>query len=189
MCSEEQGQYISNIFLRPKPNNRVRMILDLNFFNDEFITYQHFKMHSLQTAIDLVTLGIFMTSIDLSDAYYSVSVRRDYRKFLRFRWEDRLMQFTCLPNGLACAPRLFTKLLNTVFAYFREKGCSAFQYIDDSIILHRDFHTCWDYTKFICDTLENLGFFVHRGKSVFSPSKQIIFLGFCIDSDSIPFRG
>lgn len=139
-------------------------------------------MHSLQTAIDLISQDIYMTSIDLSDAYYSVLVRTQGRKFLRFWWDNQLFQFTCLPNGLACAPRLFTKLLNLVFAFFREKGCSAFQYIDDSIIMHRDPEICKEHTMFICETLKDLGFFIHQTKSVFLCQNQIIFLGFWLDS-------
>lgn len=87
-------------------------------------------MESLQTAIDLCTLGCFMGSLDLSDAYYSVPVN-DHRKFLRFRWEGELLQCICLPNGLAQAPRKLTKILKPVFARLQEMGHSCFGYLDD----------------------------------------------------------
>ena len=41
--------------------------------------------------------GCFMTSIDLRDAYYSVPISPQHRKYLKFIWRDQLYQFTCLP--------------------------------------------------------------------------------------------
>ena len=44
-------------------------------------------METLQAALKLVTPGCFMASIDLKDAYYTVPVEKEHRKFLRFEWE------------------------------------------------------------------------------------------------------
>lgn len=57
-----------------------------------FLEYQHFKMESLQTALDLCTLRCYLGSLDLSDAYYSVPIHPEDRKFLRFRWEGEMLQ-------------------------------------------------------------------------------------------------
>ena len=46
-----------------------------------------------------------MASVDLKDAYYSVPIASEDRKFLKFEWKGDYYQYTCLPNGLACAPR------------------------------------------------------------------------------------
>lgn len=139
-------------------------------------------MHSLKTALDLVTPNVYMSSIDLSDAYFTVSIAQEYRKYLKFRWRGKLYQFTCIPNGLACAPRLFTRLLNSVFAYFRQQQWSCFQYIDDSIIIHPSFEKCRDITIKIAEILKKLGFYVHESKSCLTPDTKIVFLGFNIDS-------
>ena len=49
-----------------------------------------------------------MVAIDLQDAYYSIPIRSLDGTFLRFIWEGTLYEFTCLPNGFSCAPRIFT---------------------------------------------------------------------------------
>lgn len=103
-------KYLSPIFLRPKKDGTQRMILNLKKFN-KYVQYHHFKMDSLQTAIHLMTKDCFMASIDLKDAYYSVPIAASSRKYLCFQWAGQLYQYTCLPNGLASAPRIFTKLL------------------------------------------------------------------------------
>ena len=101
------SQIVSGIFLLPKKEGIFRLILNLKRFN-EFVTHHHFKMDSLQTIIKLVTPDCFMASIDMKDAYYSIPVESEDRKYLCFKWEDQFYEFTCLPNGLSCAPRQFT---------------------------------------------------------------------------------
>jgi hypothetical protein len=48
-----------------------------------------------------------MVSVDLRHAYYSVNMAAEHQKILRFMWDNKIYQYTCLPNGLACAPRFF----------------------------------------------------------------------------------
>ena len=67
------GEWISNIFLRPKPNGKFRMILDLTELNKK-IHYEHFKMFSLNTAIDSLDVNMWMASVDLKDAYYTINI-------------------------------------------------------------------------------------------------------------------
>ena len=110
------------------------MILDLKRLNED-ITYHHFKMDTLQKALTLVFPNCYMASIDLKDAYCSVSIWETDRKFLRFEWEGQLWQFDCMPNDLALAPRKFTKLLKPVFATLREKGHLSTAFLDDSLLL------------------------------------------------------
>lgn len=116
---ECEGQFISNIFLRPKPNGKNRLILDLTLLN-KFLVLQHFKMESLESALDLMPPDVFMATVDLQDAYFTILVHEEDRKFLKFRWQGKLFQFRGVPMGLACAPYMFTKFLIPVFAEFRE---------------------------------------------------------------------
>ena len=106
--THSQGEFVSSIFLRLKKNGvDYRMILNLKELN-KFIVYRHFKMDSLKTVTDLMTQGCYMASVDIKDAYYTVAIATEHQKFLKFRWRDKLYQYTCLPNGLASAPRMFT---------------------------------------------------------------------------------
>ena len=50
---------------------------------NEFVSYHHFKMDTIQTALKLMRPGSFMTSVDLKDAYYSVPVAKEDRKYLK----------------------------------------------------------------------------------------------------------
>jgi len=56
-----------------------------------------------------------MAVVDLKDAYYSIPIGAKDRQLLKFEWEGNYFHLTCLPNELASAPRLFTKVLKPVF--------------------------------------------------------------------------
>ena len=109
----DKDQFISTIFFRPKPDGTYRMILNLKGLNN-FIEYKHFKMEHLNNAILSVTRGCFMGSIDLRDAYYTVPIHEEYRKFVRFIWEGHVM-------GVSM-PRFWFKLRPPIIHKAHETG-------------------------------------------------------------------
>ena len=104
-------------------------------------------MDTIQTALKLIRPGCYMASIDLKDAYYSVPVADEDRKLLKFQWGDRYFQFTCLPTGLACAPRLFTKLLKPVYTHIRSMGHTCMSHIDDSLFVGYEFTMSYELAR------------------------------------------
>ncbi len=176
--------FLSNIFLRPKPTG-VRMILNLKNVN-QFIEYHKFKMETLESIIKLMRPNCFMSSLDLSDAYYSVNVATEHRKFLCFPWEGegvrKIYAYTCYPNGLSSAPRDFTKLLKPPLSYLRLQGVTIAIYIDDTYIQSDTLDGCKNSVCLTKDLLEELGFFINYKKSVLEPCQKIQMLGFILDS-------
>lgn len=114
--SHEEGEFISNIFLRPKKDGSFRIVLHLKDLN-QFVKYQHIKMDSIHTCTQLMRSGCYMACIDLKDAYYSVSIDKKHQKYLKFILDGTLYKFTCLAQGLSSAPRLFTKIMKPVFSH------------------------------------------------------------------------
>ena len=184
LACDEPDQIVSNIFLRPKKDGSYRMILDLTRLNKS-VKYSHFKMHSLHTATNMMRKGCWMGSVDLRHAYYSVLMHEDFRKYLRFRWDGILYQYRAMPNGLACAPRYFTKILNPVFACLREQGHEVFQYLDDSFVIAETEEKCLQSLHAVCDLLVQLGFVIHKEKSVLQPTHLLNFLGFQLNSEKM----
>ena len=182
-----QGQFVSNIFLRDKKDGSYRMILNLTYLNYS-VEYFHFKMDTLKTAINLMTPGCYMASIDFKDAYYSVPIYKPHRKFLRFRFQNQLYEFTCLPNGLSSGPRLFTKVTKPLFASLRQKGFINTVYIDDSLLYGDTFEECCDNVIETTHLSMELGFVVHYIKSIFQPTQIIEFLGFILNSQNMTVR-
>ena len=130
VTDHSDNEIISDIFLRHKKGRSHRMILNLKNLN-LYAAKVHFKMDTLHTITHLIERDCFMASIDLKDAYYSVPITREDRKYLRFLWQGTLFQFTCLPYGLSCMPRKFTKLLKPALSELHLRGHMSSAYIDD----------------------------------------------------------
>ncbi|CAG2233745.1 unnamed protein product [Mytilus edulis] len=169
----EINEFISPIFVRPKKNGEYRMILNLKELN-KHIEYQHFKMDSFESA--LIKENAYMSSVDLRHAYYSINIAEQHRKFLRFVWKEKYFQYSCLPNGIAMAPRLFTKIMKVVYASLRKMGYVNVGYIDDSLLLGDTELECKNNVTETVNMVSSLGFIVHKDKSVFTPKKCIKFL-------------
>ena len=154
----EEGEFISNVFLRPKKTpGKYRLILNLKPLTP-FIKYEHFKMDTIHTCIDLMMLQCFMASLDLQGAYFSVPIHRDYQKYLKFCWEGVLYKYVCMPQGLACAPRIFTKLLKPIFGTLRQQGYISSGYLDDLYLQVDTFDSCAANVQTTMELLVRLGF-------------------------------
>ena len=182
LSSHEDGQVISPIFTRPKKDGSHRVIFNLKKLN-ESVTYHHFKMDTLETAIRFMRPGCYMTSIDLKDAYYSIPIAEEHQKYLKFIWRDQLYAFTSLPMGLTSSPRIFTKVLKPVFSYLRSQfGHTCLGYIDDSFYLEDSYTECEEATLRAIQLFVSLGFKIHPEKSVIIPTQILEFLGFILNS-------
>lgn len=178
---ESQGQFVGHIFLREKKDGSQRPIFNLKQLN-KCVTYQHFKMEGLFLLKTILQRNDYMAKIDLKDAYLCVPMQSSHRQFLRFRWENRMFQFQCLPFGLASAPRDFTKLLKPAISLLRRLGTRMIVYLDDILILNQSEMGIRQDVCNVIHVLTNLGFIVNEKKSVREPHRVLEFLGFLINS-------
>ena len=138
-------------------------------------------MENLQSAITLMTPNYYMATIDLKDAYYSVSAAQNNRKYLGFKWKNQF-QFTCLPNGLSSAPRIFTKLIKPAYSILRCKGSENVGYIDDTYLNGNSIHECETNVAITTKLFRDLGLTLNMEKSVLLHSQVVTFLGFVSNS-------
>ena len=180
-ASYTEGEFISNIFTREKKDSKIRLILSLKRLNEN-CSYKKFKMTGFKTATDLISKECWMGSVDLVSAYYSIPIAKVDRKYLRFIWKNQRYEFTCYPNGLSQCPRNFTKLTKPIFSYLHSLGHVVTGYLDDTLIIGDTKAECLRAINDSIHIFQNLGFTIHKEKSVLEPTQQITFLGFTIDS-------
>lgn len=186
VCSPVTDQYISKIFLAPKPNGQKRFILNLKSFN-KYVIKSHFKMEDHRTAAKLIMEGAFLATIDLKESYLLVPVAHNYRKFLRFNFKSsNLKQFTYefngMPYGLSVAPRIFTKIMKEVVKYLRNLGFISVIYLDDILCIGSNYDNCLKNVQTTLRVLECLGFVVNYEKSCIEPKQKCKFLGFIFNT-------
>ena len=99
-------------------------------------------METQQSAIAAMRPYCFFASVDLDEAYYSIPIFKEHRKYFRFLQNRRKFQFTALVMGLSSSPRIFTKIIKPVFALLRSCGHVSAAYIDDSCLQCQTYDSC-----------------------------------------------
>ena len=144
------------------------------------------KIHSLSCLTRVYLCGKIET-IWIFDPAIKISFLFDFCTdvLLKFCFDGALYKYACFPNGLASAPRIFTKLLKPAYAILWSMGHLNSGYIDDSYLQGDTPAECH---KNVTDTITlftKLGFQIHPEKSVFIPSQKLTFLGFVLDSNAM----
>lgn len=122
------------------------MIIDSSDLKAD-LEYKHYKMENLQTALDLCVPGYFCLLLG------TYSERWQEIFDVQVAGVTELFQYTCLPNGLAQAPRKFTKILKPVLGKLQQQGHSCFAYIDDTFFMAESFQGCKKSIESLRETL------------------------------------
>ena len=109
-------------------------------------------------------------------------IHSDHQKYLKFMFNGTLYRYTCLPNGLSSAARIFTKLLKSVYSTLHNKGHLSSGYIDDSYLQGDTVEECQQNITDTACLFSRLGLHIHPTKSVLTPSNILTFLDFILNS-------
>lgn len=180
-CNRSKNDFISSVFLTPKPNGGHRFILNLKPLN-KFLPKAHFKMEDHRTAAKLVPQDGFLATIDLKEAYFLVPIHKNHQKYLRFEFDGQVYQFKVLPYGLSSAPRVFTKIMKEVINCLRDRGHRSVIYLDDILCIGDTYSECCKNVNETLALLSCLGFVVNYEKSSIKPQQTCKFLGFIFNT-------
>ena len=135
-------------------------------------------MESIPNVLNVIKKDAFMASIDLKDAFYSVPVVAHHQKYLS----------TYMPNGYGPAMRIFTKITKVPFSALRIQGHTSVAYVDDSYLQGDSYEICLKNVNDTIITLQSLSFTIHPEKSVLTPTQNLIYLGFIINSKDMTLK-
>ena len=180
---DEPGSFYGNLFTKSKKDGTLRVIFNLKSLTPS-LTKRHFKMETVKDVILMMRPNCLLSSIDFKHAFYSLPVNPKHRKFLRFVWNGKHMQFTCMPQGLGPASRVFTKILKPVTAHLRSIGLEISPYIDDIIAMHDDDDQYMPIATYAARLFDKLGYTINLAKSVLPPDRMTVIehLGFIFNS-------
>ena len=85
---DEPGQFISTIVIVPKSNGKFRPVIKLTFLN-YYVTYEHFKLETFTVVLEFIQKNNYFISIDPKGAYFSIFIKEDFQKYLKFYWRGQ----------------------------------------------------------------------------------------------------
>ena len=83
-------------------------------------------METVKSVRQAMRLNDWAVSIDLTDAYLHVPIHHQSRKYLRFVHEGQVYHFMALPFGMSLSPLIFSKLMDVIAAFLRQRPYQFF---------------------------------------------------------------
>ena len=185
----ESIQYANPVGLIPKAHSsEMRRITDLSrprgHSVNESIPDRHFKFQTLDTAMSMMSPNCLMAVVDIRHAYRHIVIRSKDWDLQSFRVGQRCFQDRCLSFGLKIAPEVFTRFTQAVVRIMRRLGFLQIMAYLDEFFLAGPPTQVWQTFCGLLFVLQNLGFYVHRGK-LGLPTRVLKFLGFLLDSQQM----
>ena len=177
--AHSDDEIVSGIFARPKKQQgKWRPIINIKYLNS-YLRKIPFKMTKVSFVMGWLKPGFFLSSIDLTDAYYSVPLHPSAWRFMRFKWRGVLYEYMVLLFGLSSSPRIFSKVVHVVIVFLRASlGILIVAYLDDLFIQAESAETCMLHTQITVLIFSILGFAISFEKSALSPSRIAEYIGF-----------
>lgn len=173
---------VSPLMLVPKGTNDFRIVVDYREVNKRIIRepYPMPNLERIWTEIPSAGGKIFMTKLDLSDAFFHIELHEDVRHLTTFMTANGLMRFKRLPFGLSIAPELFQKTMEKIVINCK----NVIVYLDDLLIYaesQKELMLLVDNVKKVL-IANNLS--INETKSLYN-QQTVEFLGFIIDGSGI----
>lgn len=123
----------------------------------------------------------YLSSIDLSQAFFQIPLAKDSRFKTAFAFGNRLYCFKRMTMGLRNSPATLAVLIDKIF---RDLHPHAFAYVDDFIICTDTFEEHVRILAIIARRLTEVGLTISSSKSHFC-CKRLEFLGYILSEDGL----
>ena len=128
------SDYACPIVVAPKPNGQIRVCGNYKVTANQVLRVEQYPLPTLEDMMQDLQGGKKFSKIDLSHAYHQIELDEEARKYTTINTHRGLYQYTRLPFGLALAPALFQRTIESLIADI--PMCRP--YLDDIIITGRD---------------------------------------------------
>lgn len=177
-----QSEWANPIVVVKKSNGKIRLCLDARGLNSITVK-DRYPLPHISRILSLIRASKYLTSIDLSDAFWQVSLEKDSRPKTAFNVPGRgHYQFKRLPFGLCNSAQTLCKALEQCIGSDLEPF--VFVYIDDIIIVSDTFEHHVELLSKVSSRLKLCGFTISSTKSKFCV-RQLKYLGYILDKNGL----
>ena len=119
--------------IRPveKSNGNIRITSNMQFLNN-ITESDKYSIPNILKIIESTQGKRFFTVLDLKDGYYQIPLKPEHRFKTAFYFENKLYQWTRMPQGFKNSPAIFQRIMDTLLESLIGNCCQV--YLDDIII-------------------------------------------------------
>lgn len=177
-----RSDWANPIVVVRKASGKVRLCLDARGLNSVTVK-DRYPLQHIGRILGRIRASKFLSSIDLSDAFWQVRLHENSRKKTAFNVPGRgHFQFVRLPFGLCNSAQTLCKVLDECIGTDLEPH--VFVYIDDIIIVSDSFHQHIYLLNEIAKRLKRCGLTISPEKSKFCV-KELRYLGYILDENGL----
>lgn len=169
--------------------SQLRLVVDYRTLNSKIIL-DEYPIPLSREIIDRLGSAAIYTKFDVRAGFNNILVDKNDRWKLAFKTMFGLYTYNVMPMGLATAPSIFQRFINSVLAPYL--GLFCFAYLDDIIIFSKDERKHESHVTQVLEALEKAGLHLKPAKCAWNV-KKVDFLGFtavagkgvCMSEDKI----
>ena len=171
--------WVSNVVAVPKPNNKVRLAIDMRQANNA-IMRERFPMPNIEETLQQMNGASVFTRLDLREAFQQIELRESSRYITTFVCHKGLYRYKRLNYGITSASEIFQRIIQQILQDI--PNCKN---IVDDIIIYADNQEKHDKVlKMVLTRLREKNLTLNRDKCEFNKS-SLIFMSHVLSSEGI----
>ena len=176
----ERSDWAAPIVVVPKKDGKFRICGDYKVTINRALAVDQYPLPKPEDLFATLANGKKFTKLDLSQAYQQLLLDEASSLYVTINTHQGLYQYTRLPFGIASAPAMFQRLMDTVLQGIPGVIC----YIDDILITGKDEKEHLQRLEEVLQCLAKHGFRLKKPKCRFMAS-SVEYLGHQIDQHGI----
>ena len=161
----------------PKPDGNVRICGDYKVTVNSALDVDRYPLPRPADLMASLTGGQKFSKIDLTSAYQQMALEEESRQYVTINTHRGLYRFTRLPFGIASAPALFQKAMDSILQGVPNTIC----YIDDILVTGRSDKEHLKNLEEVLSRLRRYGLRLKKNKCAFMQN-AVEYLGHRIDA-------
>lgn len=125
------SEWATPIVAVPKPDGRVRVCGDFKVTVNQALSVDQYPLPKADDLLATLAGGKRFTKLDLKQAYLQLELHPDSQEYCTVNTHQGLYRFKRLPFGIASAPALFQRVMDTILQGVPGTMC----YIDDILVI------------------------------------------------------
>ena len=139
IIEDSVSDFSSAVVLIPKKGGGIRFAIDYRALNKAIVT-DEYTLPNVQEGLaalggDSTTPPTYFSTLDIKEAFWSVPLEADCRKYTAFQTPDGLKQYKRMPMGLKTASAVFCRYIDKILGTM--KWTQVLAYIDDLLVFGR----------------------------------------------------